>query len=113
MRWRSGRLPVAGAWLVVGAIAVGAERFAGDLKAALGPATTVLEIDMSQVDHIGRTGTPALFDPISAARRAGVRVVVSQPVSRCKPCCTASGWTGSSNTTDRLPSERNKRERLE
>ncbi|MEV8287842.1 STAS domain-containing protein [Streptomyces niveus] len=143
MRWRSGRLPTAGAWLLVAAVAVGAgawpepvylkivlliaaatalrlaltgiwpqmrstqssapvpggklvrvrlygeidadnaERYARDMKEALGPDTAILEIDMSRVDHVSRTGTPALFDTVSAARRADVRVVVShasQPV---------------------------------
>lgn len=143
MRWRSGRLPTTGAWLLVAAVATGvgawpepvwlkivlliaaaaalrlaltgiwpkmrttqssapvpggrrvrvrlygevdavnAERYARDMKEALGSDTAVLEIDMSRVDHISRTGTPALFDTVSAARRADVRVVVShasQPV---------------------------------
>lgn len=47
------------------------------LKEAPGPATAVLEIDMSRVDHVSRTGTPALFGTVSAARRTGARVVVN------------------------------------
>lgn len=51
--------------------AVNAERYARDMKEALGSDTAVLEIDMSRVDHISRTGTVRHCLRGPPGRRAG------------------------------------------